>query len=166
MKFAEKFLVQLATFFGVGKTSKAPGTWGTLACVPLALVLNYLGPFWAMGVTVLMLPVAILSAEIYEKQNGDHDAKEVVIDEVLGFLITMTWLPISWQCYVLGFFLFRFLDILKPFPIGYIDKKVRGGLGVVADDVVAGIIANIVLQVIYTKTTWLGSQIVTAGFFQ
>ncbi len=164
MDVARTFLISLATFFGIGRLPKTPGTWGTLACLPLALLLNYWGPFFAMIFTVLMLPVAILSAELYEKKNGGHDSKEIVIDEVLGFLITMTWLPISWQSYAIGFFLFRFLDILKPFPIGYIDKKVRGGLGVVADDVAAGIIANIVLQVIYTKTSWLGSQVVTAGF--
>lgn len=164
MNFLRRFLIHFATFFGVGRISKAPGTWGTLACVPLALVLNYFGPFLAMGVTILMLPVAVISAEFYEKEKGGHDSKEIVIDEVLGFLITMTWLPITWQSYVFGFFLFRFLDILKPFPIGYIDKKVRGGLGVVADDVAAGILANIVLQVMYTQTGWLGSQVVTAGF--
>lgn len=164
MKWAQGFLIHFATFFGIGRISKAPGTWGTLACVPLSLVLNYFGPFIAMSVTILMLPVAVISAEFYERENGGHDSKEIVIDEVLGFLITMTWLPITWQSYVIGFFLFRFLDILKPFPIGYIDKKVRGGLGVVADDVAAGILANIVLQVMYTQTGWLGSQVVTAGF--
>lgn len=158
------FLLQFATFFGVGRMKKAPGTWGTVAAIPLVLGLNYLGPFFAMGFALLMLPVAIASAETYEKEKGTHDSKEIVIDEVLGFMITMTWLPITWSSYAAGFFLFRFLDILKPFPVGYIDKKVRGGLGVVADDVAAGILANIVLQVIYTKTTWLGSQVITAGF--
>ncbi len=158
------FLIHFATFFGVGKMAKAPGTWGTIAAIPFVLLLNFLSPFLAMGMTLLMLPVAIVAAETYEKEKGVHDSKEIVIDEVLGFMITMTWLPITWQSYVAGFFLFRFLDILKPFPVGYIDKKVRGGLGVVADDVAAGIIANIVLQVIYTKTSWLGSQVVIAGF--
>jgi phosphatidylglycerophosphatase A len=82
-----------------------------------------------------------------------------VIDEVIGFLITMTWLPMTWQAYLAGFLLFRVLDIFKPFPIGYLDEKVPGGLGVVADDVAAGMIANIILQVVLVKTAWLGMQI-------
>lgn len=158
----QKILLQIALFFGVGKAPKAPGTWATLATVPLALLVNWAGPFWAMATAVLLLPLSIVAAEIYEQVHQSHDSKEIVIDEVLGFLITMTWLPITWQSYFLGFFLFRLLDILKPFPIGYLDKKVRGGLGVVIDDVVAGIIANIILQIIYTQTNWLGSQITTA----
>jgi phosphatidylglycerophosphatase A len=160
MNVVKNFLIQFATLFGVGKIKKAPGTWGTLATLPWALGLNFLGPFFAMGITALLTPFVILSAELYEQKYGGHDSKEIVVDEFLGFLITMTWLPITVQSYVFGFLLFRLLDILKPFPIGYIDKKVRGGLGVVADDVAAGIIANIVMQFIYTHTAWLGSQMV------
>lgn len=154
----QKFLLQLATFFGVGLLPKGPGTWGTLATMPFAIFLAWLGPLYHMTLTVLLLPVAILAAEIYEREKAKHDAKEIVIDEVLGFLITMTWLPMTWQSFAIGFVLFRMLDIFKPFPIGYLDKKIQGGLGVVIDDVAAGIIANIVLQLIYAKTAWLGVQ--------
>lgn len=160
MEATKNFLIQFATLFGVGKIKKAPGTWGTLVTLPWALGLNLLGPLFAMTITALLTPIVILSAELYEKKYGGHDSKEIVVDEFLGFIITMTWLPITVQSYVFGFLLFRLLDILKPFPIGYIDKKVRGGLGVVADDIAAGIIANIILQVIYTQTSWLGSQMV------
>lgn len=159
MDAVRNFLIQFATLFGVGKIKKAPGTWGTLVTIPWALALNFWGPLWAMGITALLLPVVIFSAELYEQKHGGHDSKEIVVDEFLGFLITMTWLPITYQSYVFGFVLFRVLDILKPFPIGYIDKKVRGGLGVVADDVAAGIIANVILQIVYTQTSWLGSQV-------
>ena len=154
----QKLMIRLATFFGVGKLPKAPGTWGTLAALPLVFVMAQLGPIYYMIGTFLLLMVAIFSAEIYEKHSQSHDAKEVVIDEVLGILITMTWLPITWQSFVFGFILFRVLDIWKPFPIGFLDKRIQGGLGVVIDDVAAGIIANILLQLIYAKTAWLGVQ--------
>jgi phosphatidylglycerophosphatase A len=149
----------LAIFYGAGRLPKGPGTWGTLAAVPLALLLNWAGPLYAMGFVALLLPLAIVAAEFYEQDKGSHDHKEIVIDEVVGFLITMTWLPITWQAYLAGFCLFRVLDIFKPFPIGYLDKKIGGGVGVIADDVAAGIIASLILQVIYTNTAWLGIQV-------
>jgi phosphatidylglycerophosphatase A len=68
-------------------------------------------------------------------------------------------LPITWQTFLFGFAAFRLLDIVKPFPISYFDKKVPRGLGVVADDVVAGLLCNIILQVVYTQTTWLGIRL-------
>jgi phosphatidylglycerophosphatase A len=149
----------LAIFYGAGRLPKGPGTWGTVAAVPLALLLNWAGPLYAMGFVALLLPVAIVAAEFYQQDKGGHDHQEIVIDEVVGFLITMTWLPITWQAYLAGFCLFRVLDIFKPFPIGYLDKKIGGGVGVVADDVAAGMIASLILQVIYTNTAWLGIQV-------
>jgi phosphatidylglycerophosphatase A len=94
-----------------------------------------------------------------------HDSKEIVIDEVVGFLITMTWLPLTWQSLVAGFVVFRFLDIVKPPPIRQLDRKVPGGFGVMVDDVAAGIIGSILLQFVYNHTNWLGVQIsnLTAG---
>lgn len=151
------------TFFGVGLIKKAPGTWGTLATIPLVLVLSAAGPIVYMSVTVLLIAVAILACEIYEKRKGGHDHPEIVIDEVVGFLVAMTWLPMTWQALVLGFALFRVLDIWKPLPIGYLDRKVQGGLGVVIDDVAAGIIASLILQYVYTHTNWLGVQMVVFG---
>lgn len=154
-----EFLKLLATLFGVGRIKKAPGTWGTLATIPLVIGLNSAGPFYYLAALVLLLPVGILACHIYEQDNEGHDHKEIVIDEVLGFLITMIWLPMTWQAILLGFALFRVLDIGKPLFIGYLDKKVQGGLGVMMDDVAAGVIASLVLQVLYTQTNWLGSQV-------
>lgn len=150
----------IATFFNIGKIKFAPGTWGTLATVPFVYAVAQTNGLIYMIVCLLLLPLAILAAEFHERKLGTHDSSEIVIDEVLGFFIAMTWVPITWQSMLIGFFLFRVLDILKPFPIGYIDKKVHGGLGVIADDLVAGILVNIILQVILTKTNWLGTQII------
>jgi phosphatidylglycerophosphatase A len=156
-------LIKIATMFGIGKIPKAPGTWGSLATLPLCFILLKLGPLIYMGTTLVMSVLAIVAAEHYEKQAAQHDSKEIVIDECVGMLITMTWLPITWQSFVLGFILFRFFDILKPFPVSYFDRKVPGGFGVVADDIVAGIMGSLVLQVILHRTAWLGMQIQNLG---
>ncbi len=149
----------VATFFGVGLSPKAPGTMGTLATIPLAWLLLWAGPLYMMGFILIFLPLATYAADLYQKHLKVEDPQEIVIDEVFGFLITMTWLPMTWQAILAGFCLFRLLDIWKPFPIGYLDKHVPGGFGVMADDIAAGVIANVVLQIVYTKTMWLGAQI-------
>ncbi len=161
---ATRLVTMIATFFGSGLSPKAPGTMGTLATVPLVYLLSFLGPYFYMGFTVALFPIGLWAAEMYEQTKAQHDSREIVIDEVLGFLITMTWLPMTWQSMLFGFVLFRMLDIFKPFPIGFIDKKVQGGLGVIADDVVAGLIANIALQVVYSQTNWLGARLISTGF--
>jgi len=158
-QWLNKFLKNLATFFGVGFFPKSPGTAGTFATIPLVLLLSWAGPLVYMVFVILLLPVAILAAQVYQEETGGHDRQEIVIDEVIGFLIAMTWLPMTWKSMLLGFLLFRVLDIFKPFPIGYLDKKIPGGLGVVIDDVVAGIIASLILQYIYQHTNWLGEQV-------
>lgn len=156
---AQDFFKKIATFFGVGFFPKGPGTAGTIAAIPLVLLLSWAGPVIYMVSVFLLLPVGIIAAQVYEDSVGGHDHKEIVIDEVLGFLIAMTWLPMTWQALLMGFLLFRVLDIFKPFPIGYLDRKLPGGMGVVADDLVAGLIVNIFLQYLYQNTSWLGSQV-------
>lgn len=152
------FFLQLATFFGIGRLKPAPGTWGSLAALPFAALLMKAGPFVYMGACVLLLPLAILSAEIYERVNGGHDHSEIVVDEVLGMWVALTWLPLTWQSFLAAFLLFRLLDITKPFPISYLDRRIEGGVGVVVDDVAAGLFVNIALQFVYQNTTWLGLQ--------
>lgn len=157
------FLKKIAIFFGAGLAPKAPGTVGTLAALPLVWALSQAGQLVYMAATLLLLPLGVIAAEVYEREKGGHDHKEIVIDEVVGILIAMTWVPITWQSLLIGFLIFRVLDIAKPFPIGYIDKKIQGGLGVMADDVAAGIIANICMQLLYTHTALLGVQQVMVG---
>lgn len=150
------FLLSLATLFGLGRLSRAPGTVATVATIPLVFALSYGGHLLHMAVCIILLPIGILACEIYEQEHTGHDHKEIVIDEVLGYLITMVWLPMTWRAILIGFVIFRLLDITKPLLIGYLDKKVQGGLGVMADDVAAGIIGSLIMQTLYTQTNWLG----------
>lgn len=147
------------TFGGIGRLPKAPGTWGSLAALALVIPLSQFGILVYMGVTLILLFAGIYACELYETQSGGHDQGHIVIDEVVGIFITMTWLPITWQSLLIGFILFRVLDIWKPLLIGYLDKRVQGGLGVMIDDVVAGVIASIAMQALYTYTSVLGVQL-------
>jgi phosphatidylglycerophosphatase A len=156
-----KFLLQIAVFFGVGKSPKAPGTVATIATIPIWYLLAQFSPFIYMGVTLALVFVGVAAANSYEAISDKHDSKEIVIDEVVGYLITMTWLPITWQSAVIGFVVFRVLDIFKPPPIRQLDQKVKGGFGVMVDDIAAGIIGSILMQFLYNQTNWLGMQIST-----
>lgn len=155
----QKFLILTATFFGIGKSPKAPGTVATLATIPIWWLLSQAGIFTYMAVTLLLVWLGIFAAQAHENQTGQKDSQEIVIDEVVGFLITMIWLPMTWQSVLAAFILFRVLDIYKPFPIRQLDRKVPGGFGVMVDDIAAGIIGSIILQIIYSQTNWLGAQI-------
>ncbi|MCC7405730.1 MAG: phosphatidylglycerophosphatase A [Bdellovibrionales bacterium] len=155
----KQWIVWIATVGGLGKAPKAPGTFGTLGALPLVPLFAWGGEYFYMAATFFLIVVAMVVAHIYESQGHDHDPKEVVIDEVVGYLVAMLWLPLTWQSFALSFVIFRLLDALKPFPISVIDRKIKGGVGVVADDLVAGILTNIVLQATYLKTDWLGQQL-------
>ena len=133
-----------------------PGTFGTLLGIPLAFVLSRSGPIVFMIGTVLFLLFAVAVAELHEMFTKNHDPGEVVIDEVVGFVVAMTFLPLTWQSFLGAFLLFRFFDILKPFPIRQIDNRIQGGLGTVLDDVAAGIVSNFILQIVFMNTPWLG----------
>lgn len=158
--FILKIAEIVSTWFYVGRIRWAPGTWGTLATIPFVIMFQMMGSIAYMAVTFLIIFLGIFLSDIYEKSNGDHDLPEIVIDEVAGYMIAMTLMPITWQALTLGFLIFRFFDIFKPFPIGWLDRKINGGLGVMVDDVAAGVITNVILQILYTKTAWLGSQII------
>jgi len=142
------FILLLATGFGVGYSPIAPGTLGTLIAIPVYYFLsNISSPIYEITlVGFFFLSVWVSeSAEIF---FGKKDDQRIVIDEIMGFLITMLWAPKTAILIVIGFFLFRFFDILKPFPIRRLEKGLKGGYGVVLDDVMAGVYANIVLQII------------------
>lgn len=151
-----KLVEALATFFYLGKAPIAPGTIGTLGAIPVAIFLTRLGPTYLLLGTVAIGFGSVIVAQMYESMFGVHDSRAVVIDEVVGFLVAMVWLPLTWQTIAAGFFIFRILDIFKPFPISVIDRKVKGGTGVVLDDVAAGLVTNLILQLLHARTVWLG----------
>lgn len=145
-----KFLLLIATFFNIGKVPKAPGTVATLATIPLFVLMSHLPDVIYMMLTFAIVFLGIFAAQAYEAVATKHDSKEIVIDEVAGYLITMALVPCTLKSVALGFVLFRIFDIFKPWPIGMLDKKVQGGVGVMVDDIAAGIIASVIMQVILT----------------
>lgn len=136
----------LAFGFGSGLAKKAPGTFGTLAAVPLYWVLAQTGTAFYSAITVIATVAGCWICGKAADKLGEHDFGGIVWDEVAGYLITMWFVPFNGMNLVLGFLLFRFFDILKPWPIKWADKKVQGGVGIMLDDVLAGIFANLLLQ--------------------
>lgn len=133
--------------FGSGLSPFAPGTMGTIAAIPLyLLMIHYLSSLEYLLLTVLITLIGIPICDKVSKDLGVHDFSGIVWDEITGFLITMLWIPFSWTNVLLGFALFRVFDILKPWPIRVVDEKVKGGFGIMIDDVIAAIFAWICLQ--------------------
>ncbi|UUO23072.1 phosphatidylglycerophosphatase A [Colwellia sp. M166] len=131
----------LALGFGSGLAPKAPGTFGTLAAVPLFLLLAPLSSPLYLLLLIVMSVAGIYICGKAAEDAGVPDHGAIVWDEFVGFLITMFLIPISWQSILVGFLLFRLFDIFKPWPISYLDKNCHGGLGIMLDDIVAGIAA-------------------------
>jgi len=148
----------LAFGFGTGLAKKAPGTWGTLAGLAL-LPLLYLLPLW-LGLVVIGLASVFgiwLCGRVAD-DLGVHDHGGIVWDEIVGIWITLILLPNTWQWWLLGFVLFRILDIFKPWPISWLDRHVAGGLGIMLDDMLAGLIAAALLY-----ATWWADVPLLAG---
>ena len=148
MKLREDTVMFLATGFYAGNIPFAPGTFGSLIGLPLCFALTGMSVAPAMLVTLLFIFFAVWIADAAEKILAQSDPGCIVIDEIAGMLVALVGLPFNLITVVIGFIIFRILDILKPFPIRDLDKRVPGGLGVVADDVAAGIITNLLLRII------------------
>lgn len=136
----------LAFGFGSGAAPKAPGTFGTLAAVLLYWPLSTLTTEYYLWMLILTSLVGVFLCGKTAKDLNVHDHGGIVWDEFVGFWITMFMAPAGLTWVVIGFVLFRFFDIIKPWPISWIDKKVSGGLGIMLDDIVAGVMAALVLQ--------------------
>jgi phosphatidylglycerophosphatase A len=152
----KRFILFLATGFGVGYSPIAPGTLGTLVAIPIYYFLSEIpSPLYEITLVGFFF-LSVWIAENAGRFFGKKDDQRIVIDEIIGFLITMLWVPKTIPFIIIGFFLFRFFDILKPFPIRRMERKLKGGYGVVLDDVLAGVYANIILQVIshFTLSPW------------
>ena len=128
----------LAFGLGSGASPVAPGTAGTLAAIPVYLLIQNL-PNWAyMAVVVGIFLVGIWLCDQTSRDLGVHDHGGIVWDEWAGYLLAMCGAPKGWLWIAIGFVLFRFFDILKPWPINWLDKRVEGGLGIMVDDMLAG----------------------------
>lgn len=137
----------LATGFYVGNIPFASGTFGSLIGLPLCFALTGISLAPAVLCTLFFIVFAVCIADAAEKILKRNDPGCIVIDEIAGMMVTLTGLPFNLITVAIGFIIFRILDILKPFPIRNLDKRIPGGLGVVADDVAAGAIANLLLRI-------------------
>jgi len=136
----------LAFGFGSGLAPVAPGTFGTLAAIPLYLLMNVFSLPVYLLITAVVCVIGIWICDKSSKMLGVHDHSGIVWDEFAGYFITMIAAPAGWLWILIGFALFRLFDIWKPWPISILDKQVQGGLGIMVDDILAGVFALICLQ--------------------
>lgn len=139
----------LAFGFGSGLARKAPGTFGTLAAIPIFLLICQLPHLYYVLFVVVTGLVGIYLCGKTASDLRVHDHGGIVWDEMVGFWITMMFIPVSWHSILAGFLLFRLFDIWKPFPIRWLDKQVKGGFGIMIDDVLAGIFSWLCLYLWY-----------------
>lgn len=138
----------LALGFGSGLSPWAPGTMGTVAAIPIWWLLSQLPLAGYLAATALACVIGIWICERAANDFGVHDHPAIVWDEIAGFLITMILAPTGLLWVLVGFVLFRAFDIIKPWPIGWVDRHVGGGFGIMIDDVIAGVYAACVLQIV------------------
>jgi phosphatidylglycerophosphatase A len=139
-------LKQIATLWFIGYLPVAPGTFASLFAFVLFILLK---PSLPAHITLLLIitVVGIISSHVTEILLNEKDSGHIVIDEVCGYFVSVFFLPCSPGYAVAAFFLFRFFDILKPFPIRHIESAMKGGLGIMTDDILAGIYTNVILQI-------------------
>ena len=143
----------LSLGFGSGLSPFAPGTAGTLLAVLLYIPLASLSLWNYIAILIIGSLLGIYLCGETSKKLGGHDNPAIVWDEFLGYWVTMLFAPSGWVWIVVGFVLFRLFDIWKPWPINVIDHKVKGGFGIMLDDLVAGVYALVVLQLIHYSFT-------------
>jgi phosphatidylglycerophosphatase A len=143
-----RFVLLLASGFGAGYSPVLPGTMGALVGIPVFLILSSIpSPVYEITIVAFFF-LAVWIAGIAQEYWGKKDDQRIVIDEIVGFLVTLLWIPSTLFTLICGFILFRLFDITKPFPVRRLEK-VKGGYGVVLDDVMAGVYANIALHLIH-----------------
>lgn len=145
--------IWLATWFGFGFFKSAPGTMGTIGALPIGALILFVGgwPLLLAYITIFTV-IGFRAAAKFDEMAGGHDHKAIVIDEVIGIWITMLAIPVaavdmntSFIYFIAAFFLFRFFDILKPWPISWADQKLSGARGVMLDDILAGVFAFLII---------------------
>jgi phosphatidylglycerophosphatase A len=141
-------LCLLAYGFGSGLAPKAPGTFGTLAAIPFYLLLEPLPLAAYIAVIVVGFIAGIWICQAAVDWLGQDDPSAVVWDEIIGYWVTMLFAPSGWEWVLIGFLLFRLFDIWKPWPVSYADKNLHGGLGIMLDDVLAGVYAGLGIWIV------------------
>jgi phosphatidylglycerophosphatase A len=148
MNFRDKAAVFLATGFYVGYIPLTPGTFGSLLGLPLCFFLAGISLPAAIFAGLLLIGLAVWISGHAAKILKHKDPGCIVIDEMAGMVVTLTGVPFHLTSVIIGFVLFRIFDIVKPFPIRIIDRRLPGGAGIVADDVVDGVFANIMTRIL------------------
>jgi phosphatidylglycerophosphatase A len=147
MNFKQKTVMFLATGCYIGNISFAPGTFGSVLGLLLCFFLSKINFSIAVLLTLIFILSAIWIADEAEKILGEEDPGCIVIDEIAGIILTLSGLPFNITSMIAGFLVFRALDIWKPYPIRLLENKFSGGIGIVLDDVAAGIFSNVILRV-------------------
>lgn len=138
----------IATWFGAGLLPGMPGTWGSLAALPFAWAIVYLaGPAALAMAALLAFMVGCWAAGAVARTSRQFDPGWIVIDEVAAQWLVLVAAPLEWRAYLAGFLLFRVFDIVKPWPARMVERRVKGGLGIMLDDVVAALYALAVLMI-------------------
>jgi phosphatidylglycerophosphatase A len=138
----------IAFGFGSGAMPFAPGTFGTLMAIPFYLAMQSLPSLLYLGLTLIIIISSIWLTQKVTQEIGVHDHQGMCLDEIVGYLVTMYHAPKGWPWILVGFLLFRLFDIWKPWPIRTIDARLSGGMGIILDDVLAGVYSCIIIQLI------------------
>lgn len=145
MKAVDKLAKLIATALGAGYSPIGPGTCGTAVAVPLAWALRA-RPDWQFAlIAVVITLIGVAAAQRADQAWKTEDNQKIVIDEVAGYLVTISFVPRSWAALAVGFVVFRFFDIVKPPPIRWLEENLPGGWGVMLDDIGAGVMGVIVM---------------------
>ena len=132
----------LATWFGSGLLPKAPGTWGSLAALPFAVIIAALAGSWGLlAAAALLTVIGVWAAGIYARHSDQEDPQRIVIDEVAGQWLALAPVALDLRLYAVAFLAFRLFDIVKVWPARLIDRRLKGGWGIMLDDTVAGLYA-------------------------
>lgn len=138
--------VWLASWFGCGFIKPAPGTWGSLGALPFGIALLWLGGIpLLIFATIIITAIGFWAAAKFDKAMGGHDSKMIVIDEVAGQWLALIPCALNPILIITAFLSFRFFDIVKPYPISFIDKHIKGAAGVMGDDLLAGLCAAVIV---------------------
>ncbi len=147
----------IGTWFGVGLSPKAPGTVGSIAALPFAYLIQHIGGNGALFIAaIISFLVGCWACEKYLPYTDKLDPREMVIDEVHGQWLLLSVMPMTLTSYVIGLALFRFFDILKPWPISVADRNIHGGFGVMLDDTLAALYPIVLVLVAAILGKWLG----------